>query len=216
MVTTPAPNATRAARPLHVLEHLEHAASDATGSRRPTRESTPAPQFSQAFADQLRAGTDQLRAGSDQLRGGSDDEFDPERVARAVEDLLRAIAPALRTRVQVEIIRPAATSAGGLSGGANGLSAVPADDLVIDVGARMLTVDGETVALTRREFDLLAYLERRRGVALSRRELMTSVWLTGYLEGDRTVDVHVRRIRMKLGRHAYRLSTLRGYGYRLD
>jgi DNA-binding response OmpR family regulator len=77
-------------------------------------------------------------------------------------------------------------------------------------------VDGRRVVLTRRDFDLLAYLQQHRGMALSRRELMSSVWQTGYLDGDRTIDVHVRRLRLKLGRHAHRLSTLRGYGYRLD
>ncbi len=45
---------------------------------------------------------------------------------------------------------------------------------------------------------------------------MTTVWQTGYLVGDRTIDVHVRRLRIKLGRHASRLTTLRGFGYRLD
>jgi DNA-binding response OmpR family regulator len=53
-------------------------------------------------------------------------------------------------------------------------------------------------------------------VALGRPELMNTVWRTGYLVGDRTIDVHIRRLRVKLGRHADRLSTLRGFGYRLD
>jgi DNA-binding response OmpR family regulator len=45
---------------------------------------------------------------------------------------------------------------------------------------------------------------------------MNAVWHEPYLPGDRTVDVHVRRVRVKLGAHASRLSTLRGYGYRFD
>ena len=93
---------------------------------------------------------------------------------------------------------------------------VLAEGLHLDLGGRFLDVDGRRQPLTRREFELLAYLQRRRGVAVSRRELMAHVWDAGYLAGDRTIDVHVRRLRVKLGRHHERLTTLRGYGYRFD
>jgi DNA-binding response OmpR family regulator len=86
----------------------------------------------------------------------------------------------------------------------------------VDTTRRTLELSGEPVELTRREFDLLAFLERHRGQALGRDELMRAVWHTGYISGDRTIDVHVRRLRVKLGPHADRLVTLRGYGYRLD
>ena len=91
-----------------------------------------------------------------------------------------------------------------------------ADGLWLDRGGRTLDVGGRRQPLTRREFELLAYLERRRGVAVSRRELMAQVWGSGYLTGDRTIDVHVRRLRVKFGRHHDRITTLRGYGYRFD
>jgi Transcriptional regulatory protein, C terminal len=139
---------------------------------------------------------------------GASQAVDPQRVARAVEDLLRAIAPALGGRVRVEVAPPAGRPVVRELGQLN--------DLRLDLGGRTLSVDGRLVVLTRREFELLAYLQQRRGVALSRRELMDTVWQTGYLDGDRTIDVHVRRLRQKLGRHANRLSTLRGYGYRFD
>jgi DNA-binding response OmpR family regulator len=96
------------------------------------------------------------------------------------------------------------------------LSDQTSEDFRLDLVGRTLTVDGKVVVLTRREFDLLAYLRNRRGAAVTRRELMSGVWQTGYLSGDRTIDVHIRRLRMKLGSHAGRLATLRGYGYRLD
>jgi hypothetical protein len=150
---------------------------------------------------------------------GLGQEVDPDRIARAIEELLHALAPAVADRIQVEISLPPAAAAPVLAAVASaptaGASAGP-PGLTIDLGSRTLWVDGRAVELTRREFELLAYLERRRGVALSRRELMDVVWESSYVEGDRTIDVHVRRLRMKLGPHADRLSTLRGYGYRLD
>jgi DNA-binding response OmpR family regulator len=146
--------------------------------------------------------------------------LDAGRLARAVEDLIRAIDPSLAgARVEVQVIQPRDTTGATDSAGDKKSTKHAADadtELNLDLAGRTLTVDGRVRTLTRREFDLLAYLQNRRGVALSRRELMSAVWQTGYLVGDRTVDVHVRRLRVKLGRHADRLSTLRGYGYRLD
>ena len=141
-------------------------------------------------------------------------ELDPDRVARAVEELLHALAPNVAARIQIEV-SPRSAAAPPVLTAVTSAPAAPTG-LTLDLGSRTLWVDGEPVELTRREFDLLAYLEHRRGVALSRRELMDVVWESSYVEGDRTIDVHVRRLRMKLGPHADRLSTLRGYGYRLD
>jgi DNA-binding response OmpR family regulator len=157
--------------------------------------------------------------------------IDPARLARAVEDLLRAIDPGLAgTRVEVEVTRPAPAVA-PVPAPAPAAAVAPAPASVatsprtppgaagafgLDLAGRTLSVDGRVVSLTRREFDLLAYLQDHRGVALSREDLMKTVWRTGYLIGDRTIDVHVRRLRVKLGRYANRLITLRGYGYRLD
>ncbi len=88
--------------------------------------------------------------------------------------------------------------------------------LRLDELGRILLVDGIEVSLTRREFDVLAYLVRHQGVAVSRGKLMAAVWHERYVRGDRTVDVHIRRIRVKLGAHCDRVSTLRGFGYRFD
>lgn len=150
--------------------------------------------------------------------------LDPVRLARAVEDLIRAIDPALASaRVEVEVTRDAPTPQTSAQLPTE-LVTVPSPGprtngqpvTGLDLVGRTLCVDGRLVDLTRREFDLLAYLQNHRGVALSREELMNTVWQTGYLPGDRTIDVHIRRLRVKLGRHAQRLSTLRGFGYRLD
>lgn len=159
---------------------------------------------------------------------GSEPALNPARLARAVEDLIRAIDPSLASaRVEVEVTRTAEAELDE-DDDPDEYAAQPAraayqsstsdrrPDLGLDLAGRTLSVDGRIVTLTRREFDLLAYLEDHRGVALSRQELMNTVWQTGYLVGDRTIDVHIRRLRVKLGRYANRLSTLRGYGYRLD
>jgi DNA-binding response OmpR family regulator len=73
---------------------------------------------------------------------------------------------------------------------------------------------GEVVALAAREFDLLAYLAENEGLVLSRRQLLDGVWGPDWIGDDRTVDVHVRQLRKKLG-GALPLTTVWGVGYRL-
>jgi DNA-binding response OmpR family regulator len=80
-----------------------------------------------------------------------------------------------------------------------------------------VSADGEVLDLTRREFDLLAQLSTRPGRVLTRAQLLTAVWEPADARhaGPRTVDVHVARLRRKLGaQHGAPLSTLRGVGYR--
>ncbi|RMH81075.1 MAG: DNA-binding response regulator [Actinomyces sp.] len=87
--------------------------------------------------------------------------------------------------------------------------------IVVDRGRREVTVDGEPVALAAREFDLLAHLAENRGLALSRRQLLDGVWGPDWVGDERTVDVHVRQLRKKLG-EGLALTTVWGVGYRLD
>ena len=87
--------------------------------------------------------------------------------------------------------------------------------LVIDPARREVTLDDEPVALATREFDLVHYLAVHRGLALSRQQLLDGVWGEGWIGDDRTVDVHVRQLRKKLGA-ALHLETVWGVGYRLD
>ena len=86
--------------------------------------------------------------------------------------------------------------------------------LVVDRAAHEVLLDGAAVQLTAREFALLAYLSDRRGKLVTREELLKRVWGERYEGGERTVDIHVRRLRSKLGR-ALPLVTLRGAGYKL-
>ena len=87
--------------------------------------------------------------------------------------------------------------------------------LSLDFQARELLVDGVPVALTMREFDLLAYMMRHSGVVLSREKLLQNVWGWDFSGGSRTVDMHVLTLRQKLGEHADAVETVRGVGYRL-
>jgi DNA-binding response OmpR family regulator len=94
------------------------------------------------------------------------------------------------------------------------LPAVPAG-LDIDRHAHRVSVDGRPVELSYREFELLAFLAEHPGRVFSRRQLVSSVW-DGAEVGSRTVDVHVRRLRMKLGRYAGGIVTVRNVGYRYE
>lgn len=84
----------------------------------------------------------------------------------------------------------------------------------VDVPRREVRVGTEVVALATREFDLLRYLADNAGLALSRQQLLDGVWGPGWYGDERTVDVHVRQLRRKLG-DALPLTTVWGIGYRL-
>lgn len=84
----------------------------------------------------------------------------------------------------------------------------------VDTGRREARRDGEVVALTARQFDLLRHLAGNAGLALSRRQLLDGVWGPDWYGDERTVDVHVRQLRKKLG-DALPLDTVWGVGYRL-
>jgi DNA-binding response OmpR family regulator len=86
--------------------------------------------------------------------------------------------------------------------------------IVLRRGAREVTVDGERVELTQKEFDLLACLLDNRGLVLSRERLLDLVWGLAYPGGTRTVDVHVAQLRRKL-RPLDPIQTMRGTGYKL-
>lgn len=86
--------------------------------------------------------------------------------------------------------------------------------ILVDTGRREATHDGAVVALATREFDLLHFLAERPGLALSRRQLLDGVWGEDWVGDERTVDVHVRQLRKKLG-DDLGLHTVWGVGYRL-
>ena len=87
--------------------------------------------------------------------------------------------------------------------------------IVIDAERHHVSVDGQEVRLTAKEFLLLQYLVQHRGRVLSRDLLLTDVWGYQYTGGTRTVDVHIRRLREKLPLLAAAIETIKQFGYRL-
>lgn len=88
------------------------------------------------------------------------------------------------------------------------------DELRIEVGGREVFVDGERVALTPKEFDLLVTLIENRGIVLTREQLLEQVWGFTFLGDSRTIDVHVRQLRRKL-EDACPIQTVWGTGYKV-
>ena len=84
----------------------------------------------------------------------------------------------------------------------------------VDARRREARVDGTAVPLATKEFDLLRYLADNAGLALSRQQILDAVWGEGWFGDERTVDVHVRQLRKKLG-ESLPLATVWGVGYRL-
>lgn len=90
------------------------------------------------------------------------------------------------------------------------------DGLVLDANAHTVTVDGARVELTYKEFELLRLFLSRPGAAFTREQLFAQVWGEGYVGETRTLDMHIRTLRQKLGRYGGSIETVRGVGYRLE
>jgi DNA-binding response OmpR family regulator len=95
-----------------------------------------------------------------------------------------------------------------------GAEIVEIEDLRVELGARRATVGGAEIALTAKEFEILAALARRCGTAVSRQQLLDEVWGDAFLAVSRSLDVHMASLRAKIGRPGL-LTTIRGFGYRL-
>ena len=92
------------------------------------------------------------------------------------------------------------------------------DGVVVDLSRRRVLVNGENAELTAKEFELLTYLIENQGETISRRELVELVWNTddASAPNDRTIDVHIRRLRSKISGFEDIIRTIRGGGYRFD
>ena len=86
--------------------------------------------------------------------------------------------------------------------------------IVIDTSAHIVSVNGQRAELTPKEYELLIYLVKNKGIALSREQILDGVWGYDYYGDLRTVDTHIKRLRMKIGESAGLIQTVRGIGYR--
>ncbi|MBI5748285.1 MAG: response regulator [Nitrospinae bacterium] len=94
------------------------------------------------------------------------------------------------------------------------IKGIKAGAIFIDIEKSAVTVNGKVIKLTASEFKLLIELAKARGKVLSRNDLLDRVWGTDYYVTDRTIDTHIRRLRVKLGKFAKFIETVRGFGYR--
>ena len=90
------------------------------------------------------------------------------------------------------------------------------DELVLDLEQHTVSVAGERIALTYKEYELLKLFLSQPGVAFTREQLLQKVWNTDYISESRTVDMHIRTLRQKLGSYGNVIETVRNVGYRLE
>ena len=95
-------------------------------------------------------------------------------------------------------------------------AAVSMGGIVLDKAAHMVTVDGERIDLSYKEFELLAYFMENAGIALSREKILNSVWNYDYFGDARTIDTHVKKLRAKMGDKGRYITTVWGMGYKFE
>ena len=91
-----------------------------------------------------------------------------------------------------------------------------AGGIVIDQTAHMVTVDGRSIDLSFKEFELLTYFIENQGVALSREKILNHVWNYDYFGDARTIDTHVKKLRAKIGEKGDYIKTIWGMGYKFE
>ncbi|MBQ9742072.1 MAG: response regulator transcription factor [Ruminococcus sp.] len=90
------------------------------------------------------------------------------------------------------------------------------EGLSVDFRARIVTIDGQRVDMTPKEYELFFYMVRNRGIALTRENLISKVWGYDFFGDDRTLDTHIKLLRKSLGEYSRLIVTLRGVGYRFE
>jgi len=95
-------------------------------------------------------------------------------------------------------------------------AAVNAGGIVIDKAAHMVTIDGESIDLSVKEFELLSYFVENQKIALSREKILNNVWNYDYFGDARTIDTHVKKLRSKMGEKGNYIKTIWGMGYKFE
>jgi DNA-binding winged helix-turn-helix (wHTH) protein len=199
----------------------------------PAPEPAPGPSRIRAVPAGTEARGFALYVGLDELKA-ADAGTDLPRIVEAVKRLIADLAPGAETYASVAL---APTGAGGRDVDVVRLALQdpaalakhrqatatekpePKGGVVIDISRKRVQLDGETAPLTYKEFELLQFLVLREGRTIDRHEIISTLW--GDTDDDetpneRTIDVHVRRLRSKLGAYEDIVRTVRGAGYRFD
>ena len=216
------------------LAHIDSARSVQSFRPELTLAAAPAP-----VAPRIRAVPDGTQARGFVLYVGIDEAkaaaagTSLHRIVEELKKLTQAIAPSAETHAavalapdgvggrDVDVVRLALQDPAALAKHRN--TADEADrapgGVVVDISRKRVILDNETAALTYKEFELLQYLVLREGRTIERAELISKLWDADSEEdapNERTIDVHVRRLRAKLGRYEDIVRTVRGVGYRFD
>lgn len=204
-------------------------------SRPSTTPAVPAsPAAARTSAAQLPAGTAPrgfaLYVGLDEVKAAIDGVSLPvlvDALRRTIAELAPsaetyaavALAPQTAGGRDVDVVRLALKEPGAVARTRQADQKPQAESgVTIDLSRKRVVLDGETAPLTYKEFELLQYLVLREGRTIDRAELVDSLWQASdeAAPGVRTIDVHVRRLRSKLGRFEDIVRTVRGVGYRFD
>lgn len=100
--------------------------------------------------------------------------------------------------------------------GSEGTSLLSAGGICIDQSAHSVTIDGQPIDLSYKEFELLTFFMENKGIALSREKILNHVWNYDYYGDARTIDTHVKKLRNKMGDKGDMIKTIWGMGYKLD
>lgn len=100
--------------------------------------------------------------------------------------------------------------------GAGADDAIEADGIVLYKDSHKVTIDGEEIALSVKEFELLLYFMNNKGIALSREKILNHVWNYDYFGDARTIDTHVKKLRAKMGEKGNYIKTIWGMGYKFE
>lgn len=203
--------------------HAAHAARQDVATNAPRIRAVP--EGTQARGFVLYVGIDEAKAAA---AGTS-----LHRIVEALKALTAGLAPTAETYAavaiapegaggrDVDVVRLALQDPSALAkhrDTADDLDRAPGG-VVVDISRKRVILDNETASLTYKEFELLQYLVLREGRTIERAELISSLWTAADEEdapNERTIDVHVRRLRAKLGRYEDIVRTVRGAGYRFD
>ena len=196
----------------------------------PVSNDTPRPSV-KAVPRETRARGFALYVGIDEA-AAAENGIDLTQIVTALRNLTAQLAPGAETYAavalapagsggrDVDVVRLALQEPSAVARNRSDDDVDPTDasGVVVDISRKRVVIDDEVAPLTFKEFELLQYLVVHKGETISRAEIIRSLWRADDIDipNDRTIDVHVRRLRSKLGRFEDIVRTVRGEGYRFD